>query len=388
MMRQLLIIALTVCASGLNLKDEKARGDGLSQKEAFKLMAIEQEFNDLLEPVSKKKSSFLQDSQKIVRKPTSDKLLDADGLILEKSEEALDEYNVIASKEAEYFQGMLVEGDAMDRMDKMERAIEDFELRNFTGKAEEVQSKLPEECVADIKARMLRDEKCADPWWATKDCSKPFEVPNYRLGDLFFELSVSGYSYKQNRDWTSFYFPESVGARYLKIKKQKKDYDALRNVLDSEAFDDYVKPDNNTLVLHLRAYDIYFFGADAGYTKSAAHYKNMANKAKKNGLNKVVIVTGDHWMTQKMSGVTGYVRSNKAITEQAMKRAIEKSDAKRAEIKNTFESAGFSVSERVNGNADCDFVFMANARHFVPSHGNFGGLTYGMVQKAGGTLYM
>jgi hypothetical protein len=400
-MRQILFISLALCAAGINLKRE--------EKDAKKLKHLEKHFEAMLEP-TKGQSSFLQnklDAKRGVamRKPKGD-LINNDGLILEKAEEALSDKEIEANlaAEATYFESF--DGDVNDRLDRMQRDVDQLECMAFNPSAnlaamwkkakaslknstvETTDQTLPEHCKADIQKRKMTDPTCADPWPLTKDCSKSYEIPNYRLGDLFFELSVSGYSYKQNRDWTNFYFPESVGSRYLHEKKKTKDYEALWKVLSSEKYDKYEKPDKDTVVLHLRAYDIYVFGAQAGYTKSAAHYEKVAEKAKKAGMKKLVIVTGDHWVSQRKAGVTGYVRTNKAITDATLQKAIEMSDKKRAEVRGAFETKGFQVQERVNGNADCDFVYMSNARHFVPSHGNFGGLTFHMVSRNNGTVYL
>lgn len=269
-------------------------------------------------------------------------------------------------------------GDPTDPLDMWERKLEQVQTDNF-GKGSEGDM-IPEACKSDIKNQLAVNKQCADQWSQTKDCKAAFKVPNYRLGDLFFGIS----GLKQNQEWTQFYFPDSIGGKYIQKKQKIKDFDTLTSILDSSEYASFERPDNHTLVVHLRAYDIYVFGAQAGYTKNAIYYAKAAIQAVSKGFKKVMIVSGDHWVTQRRNGLEGYVRGH--YSDQDLERAFDGTKKKMAETKAIFAKAGMSVDEKVNGNADCDFLYMANALAFVPSRGNFDALITRMVELRGGQI--
>merc|ERR1719265_738011 len=51
--------------------------------------------------------------------------------------------------------------------------------------------------------KKTKTEACKDPWIKTEDCKLAYEVPNYRLGDLFFQYLCA----PCNAQYTQHYFP-------------------------------------------------------------------------------------------------------------------------------------------------------------------------------------
>lgn len=249
-------------------------------------------------------------------------------------------------------------------------------------------SMIPNQCKEDIRQGKRDHFECADPWPKTKNCKAPYEIPNYRLGDLFYE--VHGAHDKEgpagNQRWTKFYFPESIGAQYLAWKTKTHDKEALCTVLDSRKYANFERPSNDTVVVHFRAFDIYAFGAQNGYTLASEWYDHVAKQAKLFGKTKAMIISGDHWLTQRLNGVVSPDRSSAHLSGEKLKKAVEASKTKAIAIQASFIRQGFSVNERSNGNADCDFLYMSNAHLFVPSRGNFGGVAAAMVELKGGTV--
>merc|ERR1719162_2609078 len=55
-------------------------------------------------------------------------------------------------------------------------------------------------------------------------------------------------------------------------------------------------------------------------------------------------------------------------------------------IQEVFEQRGFNVTQRVDGNPDCDFIYGSNSRFFVSGGGGFSKLISAMVKIGNGTL--
>lgn len=251
---------------------------------------------------------------------------------------------------------------------------------------------LPEVCTHSIKSSKTPKKAgslCKDPWPKTKNCKKPYQVPSYRLGDL---VTNQGGGY-WNKRWTSFYFPESIGAKWMKTKKKKWTEDkkekmtsakALRQVIDSKDYEDFEKPGDDTLVIHFRGYDVLLDHLKSVYTKKMEFYEKMAEKAQSKGLKKVVVVTGDHRMNQQAGGLPGY--GGEKWTPAQLAEATSATKDYMAKIEAVFRQKGFAVEERINWNADCDFIFMANAKYFVGSAGSFDHMVGRMVDMKHGEV--
>lgn len=244
---------------------------------------------------------------------------------------------------------------------------------------------LPDQCRQEIMKKKTKTEACKDPWIKTKDCKHAYEVPNYRLGDLFFQYLCA----PCNAQYTQHYFPGSIGDHYWKEKKSAQDYKALERILKSDAFKDYEKPDTDTLVLHVRGYDVMTVHSDQPqYRRPNDFYIKVAQKTASLGFKKAVIVTGDHWTTQvenlQNHGAQGELDKHATVT---FANALKATSWRVNQIAQIFNKTGMEVSKRMNWNSDCDFVFMSNAKAFVPSGGTFDTIVSKMVRSLNGTIY-
>lgn len=242
-----------------------------------------------------------------------------------------------------------------------------------------LQQSLPENCKSEVMGKKFKKKECADPWIQTKKCENAFEIPGYRLGDEFYQFL----SLRNTADFAKFYFPNSIGDLYWRRHHKKSDYDTMNKVVDDPEYKDFERPDEKTLVIHVRGYDILTQSlvkeVNKGmYQQGNAYYKKVAEHAFKLNFTSATIVTGDHYVTQR-AALTG---KNTSAGE-----AIRATDRKINAIKEIFTEKGFTtVNVRRNMNADCDFVYMVNAKAFVPSGGGFDSLAATLVKKRGGTV--
>jgi len=240
------------------------------------------------------------------------------------------------------------------------------------------ESLIPETCKKDVSRKSMKQPECADPWPVEHNCRQAYEVPNYRLGDLFFK----NWDWPANIAFTKFYFPQSIATKYWKAKTHSsEDYDALIKILDSPEYADYERPSNDTVVIHFRGYDVLtLYSIVGGYTRPDRYYGKMAKNAAALGLKKAVILTGDHWLSQYAA-----LHGRSAEDDPDTRKAMERTKAQLEMISKEFEKEGISVTMRQNWNADCDLVYMASAKTFVPSGGSFDKMISGVIAKKGGT---
>jgi len=300
----------------------------------------------------------------------------------------------------------LADGSWDDMESKFENfAIETFEPsahlkiawdKNFKSKGENLKLKskatqLHDACKMDIRHKTQTMKECVDPWPDSGDCKKAYEIPGYRVGDLFFRR----YDPRANGAWTKFYFPKSLGARYLAQRlavpvKGNEDWSAMLAVMDSPEYAKYEHPENDTVVVHFRGYDVMtVFAKDAGqYVRNDKYFKAAAQESVKLGLKKAVIVAGDHWLTQDL-GIHSMDNKEKHEAEKKqLKKAADKTQQEMDDIAKIFSEAGLKVSTRLNFNADCDLIFMANSHTFLATGGGYDKLISGLVQRKNGTLLL
>lgn len=228
-------------------------------------------------------------------------------------------------------------------------------------------------CQEDIMLKKMEHAECADPWDKTQQCEKPYEVPAYRLGDTFYEDSAS------NPKFMQFYFPKSVAAKYLSDKTKKADHKTLLKVISGPEYDHYEKPSNTTMVVHLRLGDALVKNKDY-MLRSMGYYKKYAKEMKKLKMTEVVLVTGDHKIEQRAVLTKG--KSSRFANDFAQ---AQKMTAQRLkQVEKVFKNEGIPVTTRVNHNADCDFIYMANAPVFVVAGGTYSRLISSLVGMKGG----
>lgn len=236
-------------------------------------------------------------------------------------------------------------------------------------------------CQEDIMLKKMQHAECADPWDKTQQCEKPYEVPAYRLGDTFYEDSAS------DPKFMKFYFPKSVAAKYLSNKTKQADHKTMLKVVNGPEYDHYEKPSKTTMVVHLRLGDALVKNKDY-MLRSMGYYKKYAKEAKKLKMTEVVLVTGDHKIQQRadltkgISATKGLQHPGRFANDFAQ---AQKMTAQRLkQVEKVFKNEGLPVTTRVNHNADCDFIYMANAPVFVVAGGTYSRLISGLVGMKGG----
>lgn len=212
------------------------------------------------------------------------------------------------------------------------------------------------ECMAAMMARTPKEECIKEETYGGESCSKHYTMPNYRLADFIAGRAGA-------RTYMTKVFPKSLAARYWHTTKRwDSDYATLFKLVHEDQ--SVPKPDKDTVVVHYRGYDVVAWHEDDDlYFKDLAFYEEAAAQAGKTGLRKAVIMAGDHFnMNIKW--------------KQATQEKIDN-------IQRAFEKEGFQVSQRVDGNPDCDFIFGSNARVFVAGGGGFSKLMQAMVKLNG-----
>lgn len=221
---------------------------------------------------------------------------------------------------------------------------------------------LPAVCKNEIRRHQFKNAQCVDPWSKTSICKNSYEIPEYRLGDMFLE----NYKVAETNSYMKHYFPDSIAERYLKTKKGRRDMDALIKVIDGPAYQAFEKPTPNEMVVHLRL-------GDVTWTKGDDTYRDAARNAQKHGMNSVVLVTGEHMFKQQAElGLHSQGDENKY--KQNLLSKVK-------HVESIFQEHGLNVKKRINYNADCDFIYMVNAPIFVPSGGSFSSLMHQVWKK-------
>merc|ERR1719160_506176 len=116
--------------------------------------------------------------------------------------------------------------------------------------------------------------------------------------------------------------------------------------------------------------------------RGISYYQDFAKKMKGLNLSDVVLVTGDHKIAQRAALKGPKSKENAAAAE------AEKLTAHRLkQVQKTFEREGMKVTQRVNHNADCDLIYMSNAKRFVVAGGTYSRLISMMVKLNGGQVW-
>ncbi len=184
------------------------------------------------------------------------------------------------------------------------------------------------------------------------------EWDEYRFGDIF-----GGWFYSNlNKDKYPYYlrdinknYPNSFGSKYVQYSGypksfKKNDYDILEKIFNEYNYD---KPDNNTLVVHLRLGDVLNTSKTdyINYYYSYDYYHKLLEKIKKNNnIKKVDIVTGLHYNTM-----------------------LKESNDRLNIIRNIFEE-NYPVNIIITNNPDKDLYYMCHSKYFCRS-GKEGGYT-------------
>jgi len=242
---------------------------------------------------------------------------------------------------------------------------------------------IPATCRHDVNGHSTKRAECQDPWPLSRNCENAYEIPGYRLGDLYWDKYIHEHSGPNSIKFYDEFFPESIATKYGRSQHHKMgDSAALGQVIDRLEYFSFEKPTQNDVVVHLRLGDklTTYAGSFSNMVKSDKFYRDIAKQLKESGRadsTRVVLVTGDHDIMQRaaMNGESGLSRSTKHKTLAYLDK-----------VKKFFTEKGFGVKVRMNMNADCDVVYMANAKTFVESGGGYDRLVKALVGVKGGNV--
>jgi|688.fasta_scaffold56414_5 hypothetical protein len=191
-----------------------------------------------------------------------------------------------------------------------------------------------------------------------ESCSLYSNNKGYRLGDMISN------SWRWKNDGQAYHykhFPNSIATEYMKKTKEYYNYNVLFDIISERTKYTNDLPDKNDIVVHLRTGDVIEQNPDdvitilstysyidknewSNYTPPLEYLYNKISKININKIQKIILVSGSH----------NYSKTPKSC------KYIEI-------VKKYFEYKGYQVELRLGMNSDDDFIFMCNARYFVPS---------------------
>lgn len=205
---------------------------------------------------------------------------------------------------------------------------------------------------------------------------------NYRLGDI-----IVGECYRKSYERNYFnsigkLFPNSIAAIYnektINLKNNRfYNMEILDNIIKDKTNKNNI-PENDNIVIHLRIGDS-LVGYEKGnliynkrkrfksgtYAIKLESFEKLVDYIKKNikiNNKKIILVYGAHKKNEKLNNI--YIN----------------------EIKKILKKKNVSFTERLTGNPDDDFIFMANSKYFVKSNGFYSDLISKIIKKNEGVV--
>ncbi len=187
----------------------------------------------------------------------------------------------------------------------------------------------------------------------------------YRLGDM-----VKSKEARDSADGREFHFknfPDSIATEYMKKTDEDNRFDILIDIVQKRTVSKDQTPPEDMLLIHLRIGDVidrtpymvkdflsrYIMYVNGhNYVKPLSYYESLLDSIRKYNIKKITLLGGFH--------------SELKSTKKSLK-YVQK-------IREFFESKGFNVDERINFNADDDFIYMCNANYFTPGGGGYSGI--------------
>jgi len=207
-----------------------------------------------------------------------------------------------------------------------------------------------------------------------ENCDLYSDNKMYRIGDMVSTYSRfldSGEKYHLKT------FPNSIASEYMKKTKKFKKYNILADIVKERSNNTDDLPNDKDLIVHLRVGDVvednsnnlsqiltnYSYNFLHNYTCPIRNIQDKINKSKEN-FDKIILVAGSH----------------KDILSPISCKYIDV-------VKKYFENNGHIVELRLGKNPDDDFIFMSNAKYFIPScSGNYTFLVKKIVKILGGKV--
>ena len=207
--------------------------------------------------------------------------------------------------------------------------------------------------------------------WLRKD-KKKYE---YRLGDMvkneIFRNKEVGKQYHYD------HFVDSIATQYMQRTDKDNQYDILIEIVKDRTIDKKFIPPKDMLLIHLRTGNVIddtpftaeeFLSREIkynngyNYVKPISYYQNKLSEIQKLKIRSIMLITG-FYMNLESS---------------------EKSLEYLYRIGEYFRNKGFKVFQRIDFNADDDFVYMCNAKYFISSGGGFSLIIKNIIQKRNG----
>jgi hypothetical protein len=212
----------------------------------------------------------------------------------------------------------------------------------------------------------------------------------YRLGDMVltdwrFEPDGQEYHFK--------HFPDSIASEYMRTTNLNSNYDVLSNIVKKRSAANDI-PDNNTLVIHLRTGDVV---EDSPYSvatllKNCVYvptydYGKIVEKHTGLHITRTYYVRPLKYFGDKLKHIVPTIKKITIVAGSHFDIPIHKSSIYIASILKFFQNNGFDVELRLGKPPDDDFVYMCNAKFFIPSGGGYSNLVKNIVEKFGNTVY-
>lgn len=208
-----------------------------------------------------------------------------------------------------------------------------------------------------------------------EQCNLYSDNKMYRLGDMIIHKSER--FYKHGEEYHLKTFPDSIVSEYMKKTKHQKKYNILADIVRERSKKTNDLPNDKDLVANLRVGDVveenssnvfqiltnYSYKNFKNYTCPIRNIHDKISKSKEN-FDKIILVAGSH----------------KDILTPKSCKYIDV-------IKKYFENEGFKVELRLGKPPDDDFIFMSNAKYFIPScSGYYTFLVKNIVKSLGGKV--
>jgi hypothetical protein len=207
-----------------------------------------------------------------------------------------------------------------------------------------------------------------------------FEIKEnaYRLGDIVRHIAKGDHYLNLHKG--------TIGYEYNLLTNKKNDYTTLKKICDNRKGILKDLPKNNELIVHVRLGDVIekskytvdehlnkelisigqTISSGRIYIKSKSFFYKILNKIKNSPIDTIVFIGGDH-------------------RELA---SLKKSNEYLEKISNIFKNEGYKVIIKFNKNtADEDFIYLSNAKYFVPTGGGFSKIIMEIVKLNNNVVY-
>jgi hypothetical protein len=197
----------------------------------------------------------------------------------------------------------------------------------------------------------------------------------YRLGDMVkLQTARDG---KDGRELHYRDFPDSIASEYMRRTNESNRFDLVLEIVEKRTKDTASQvPPKDMLVIHLRIGDVidktpYMvkdflsrsikYENGVNYVKPLSYYEKILTKAKEFNIHSITLLGGFHAPLKSTKKSLEYVR----------------------QIREFFEEHGLNVIERIDLDADEDFIYMCNSEYYAPSGGGYSALIKEILKLKG-----